>query len=44
MARCYWKLGRVDDATREFRDAFSKKEAPAQYLELCLSAVGAAGK
>jgi WD40 repeat protein len=41
MARCYWKLDRLSDAAREFRDALAQKEAPVAYLELCLSAVSA---
>jgi WD40 repeat protein len=40
MARCYWKLNRVADADREFRAALAAKEAPADYLNLCLAAVG----
>jgi tetratricopeptide (TPR) repeat protein len=43
LARCYWQLGRHEDAAREFRTASERHEAPAAYLELCLSAVTAPG-
>jgi WD40 repeat protein/tRNA A-37 threonylcarbamoyl transferase component Bud32 len=39
LARCYWQLGRLDDAAREFRSAIERREAPAHYLEMCLAAV-----
>ena len=39
LARLYWQVGRRDDAIREFRQAIEHKEAPADYLELCLGAV-----
>src|SRR5204863_6509612 len=39
LARCYWKVGRREDAEREFRLAITGKEAPADYLSACLRAV-----
>ena len=39
LARCYWQLGRREDAAREFRHAVKRGEAPKDYLELCLQAV-----
>jgi WD40 repeat protein len=38
LARCYWHLGRRDDATREFRQAIDRREAPVDYLSMCLKA------
>jgi hypothetical protein len=39
LARCYWRLNRTADAQREFRAALAAKEAPADYLNLCLRAL-----
>jgi hypothetical protein len=39
LARCYWQLGRHDDAARELRAALARREAPPEYLTLCLDAV-----
>jgi hypothetical protein len=39
LARCYWKLGRLADAAREFRSAIADQEAPKDYLNHCLAAV-----
>ncbi len=44
LARCYWKLHRYDAAAREFGAALAAKEAPADYLELCLATVSAGAK
>jgi lipopolysaccharide biosynthesis regulator YciM len=44
LARCYWQLGRMADAAREFRSAFADRKSPADYLNLCLAAVTAAEK
>jgi hypothetical protein len=38
LARCYWQSGRPRDAAREFRAARAAREAPADYLSLCLAA------
>ena len=38
-ARCYWQLGRMTDAEREFRKAMELHEAPDDYLALCIRAV-----
>jgi WD40 repeat protein/serine/threonine protein kinase len=39
LARCSWRLDRMADAAREFRNAMARREAPADYLSLCLAAV-----
>jgi eukaryotic-like serine/threonine-protein kinase len=39
LARCYWKIGRLNEAKREFVRAIERKEAPADYLHLCLNAI-----
>jgi len=39
LARCYWQSNRPADAAREFRRAIAQKEAPGEYLQLCLEAV-----
>ncbi len=39
MARCYWKLGKLTEARREFDNAIARKEAPEQYLVFCRDAV-----
>jgi len=39
LARCYWQMDRTSDAATEFRNALTRKEAPAEYLNLCLDAV-----
>lgn len=39
LARCNWRLGRRVAAAREFRLAIERREAPRDYLELCLQAV-----
>jgi len=39
LARCYWQLDRTADASREFRKALDRNEAPAAYVKLCLAAV-----
>ena len=39
LARCYWQLGRREDAAREFRQAITHQEAPKDYLQLCVQAV-----
>jgi hypothetical protein len=38
LARCYWHLGRREDAQREFNAASSRNERPAEYLNLCIAA------
>jgi hypothetical protein len=40
LARCYWRLDKHPDARREFERALKEQEAPAEYLKLCISAVG----
>jgi WD40 repeat protein/serine/threonine protein kinase/class 3 adenylate cyclase len=42
LGRCYWKLNRLPDAAREFRAAILRNEASAEYLNLCISALGEA--
>ncbi len=44
LARCYWRIGKRDEAQREFKLAIDRGEAPRPYLELCLSAVAAMPK
>jgi WD40 repeat protein len=39
LARSYWRAGRAAEAAAEFRNAITAREAPADYLNLCLSAV-----
>ena len=39
LARCYWELGKLPEAAREFQQALDHKDAPADYLKLCLGAV-----
>jgi WD40 repeat protein/serine/threonine protein kinase len=39
LARCYWRLGRLADAKREFHTALERREAPAEYLARCLQAL-----
>jgi hypothetical protein len=39
LARCYWQLDRGEEAVREFRRALERREAPADYLNLCIRAV-----
>jgi WD40 repeat protein len=39
LARSYWKLGKPDRAADEFRNALDRREAPPDYLNLCLQAV-----
>lgn len=39
LGRCYWRLGRLDAASREFAAAKQRREAAAQYLDLCLAAL-----
>jgi eukaryotic-like serine/threonine-protein kinase len=39
LARCYWKLDRLEDAEREFRTALGAGEATDDYIQLCLSAL-----
>jgi hypothetical protein len=41
LARCYWQLARTKEAADEFRNALTRREAPADYLRLCLDAVTA---
>jgi WD40 repeat protein/class 3 adenylate cyclase len=45
LARCYWQLGRFDEAAAEFRAAAAtgRAEAPANYLALCAAAAAASG-
>ncbi|HET6252005.1 MAG TPA: hypothetical protein VFE47_30245 [Tepidisphaeraceae bacterium] len=38
MARVYRRLGRNTDAAREYRNAKLQNEAPADYLDLCITA------
>lgn len=42
LARCYWRLGRADDARREFRLALDAGGADGElaHLALCLNALG----
>src|SRR5688572_30228010 len=39
LGRCYWQLGRLDDARHEFDLAMKGNEAPRDYLRLCLEAM-----
>jgi tetratricopeptide (TPR) repeat protein len=39
LACCYWRMNDLASARREFQRALDRKEAPASYLNLCLSAV-----
>lgn len=39
LGRCYWRLGRVDAAAREFAAAKQRGEATNRYLGLCLAAL-----
>lgn len=39
LARCYWRLGRLDAARQEFAAAKQRREAALPYLDLCLAAV-----
>jgi WD40 repeat protein/tRNA A-37 threonylcarbamoyl transferase component Bud32 len=39
LGRCYWRLGRIDDAQQEFERALRAREAPDEYLERCLQAL-----
>jgi len=43
LARCYWKVGKLADAAREFQHAIDRKEAPAEYLNLCRVAIAREG-
>jgi WD40 repeat protein len=43
MGRCYWRLGRLRLAHAELARALDQKEAPAEYLGMCLKAIDAAG-
>ncbi|MGB7158420.1 MAG: hypothetical protein WBD40_10175, partial [Tepidisphaeraceae bacterium] len=39
LARCYWQLNHRVGAAREFRRAIERNEAPAAYVNLCLTAL-----
>jgi tetratricopeptide (TPR) repeat protein len=39
LARCYWRLGQRDEAEHALQSAIEAKEAPEDYLRLCLAAV-----
>jgi len=39
LARCYWQLGKPDEAKIEFEKALRRKEAPESYLRMCMDAV-----
>jgi WD40 repeat protein/class 3 adenylate cyclase len=39
LGRCYWRSDQRENAAREFRRAIERNEAPAAYLQLCVSAV-----
>ncbi|HSA29685.1 MAG TPA: protein kinase [Phycisphaerae bacterium] len=39
LARCYWQLGQTKEAADQFREAIVRREAPPNYLRLCLDAV-----
>jgi len=39
LARCYWTLGQQERARQAFAKAVERKEAPAEYLRLCLGAL-----
>ncbi|MDM8005482.1 MAG: protein kinase [Phycisphaerae bacterium] len=39
LGRCYWRLGRLNEAKQEFQQALQAHEAPADYLQQCLQAV-----
>jgi hypothetical protein len=39
LARCYWKLERLGEASREFQGAIGRQEAAQQYLRMCLDAI-----
>jgi len=39
LARCYWRLGKHEDARREFQRAQEHQEAPGPYLKLCMDAL-----
>jgi WD40 repeat protein len=39
LGRCYWQLGKLEQARREFQLALERSEAPADYLKLCLEAL-----
>jgi tetratricopeptide (TPR) repeat protein len=41
LARAYWHLGRAEQAQRELQRALEQKEAPVEYVDLCLRAVAA---
>jgi hypothetical protein len=41
VARSYWRLGRLEDARREFAVAADRGEASPLYLRLCMAAVEA---
>jgi|GEM_PF-1267226 len=40
LARCYWSLDKLVEARREFQKAMEAGEASADYLNLCIGAVG----
>jgi len=42
LARCYWELGNLPAATREYQRALAAGEAPEWYLKLCLAALAPA--
>ncbi len=39
LARSYWRLNKLPEAEREFRQALANREASQDYLNLCLDAV-----
>ena len=44
LARCYWQKGDSLVASREFKQALERKEAPEHYLGLCIGATERDGK
>ncbi len=39
LGRCLWKMDRLSEAAAEFHLAIERKEAPENYLRLCLNAI-----
>jgi uncharacterized protein HemY len=39
LAHCYLKTGMLDLASKEYQKALSKKEAPHEYLQVCINSL-----
>ena len=43
LGRCYWRLGRFNEARKEFQQTLKAGGPPAEYLRQCIEAVSRQG-